>query len=93
MPTIRPLSTGPSEREPHRYRQVAESFGSDPDRYDRARPSYPQAMVDRIVATSPGPDVLDVGIGTGIAARQLPGSRLQGARGRGRRADGRSGVP
>jgi SAM-dependent methyltransferase len=28
-------------------------------------------MVDRIVAASPGPDVLDVGIGTGIAARQF----------------------
>jgi len=28
-------------------------------------------MVDRIVAASHGPDVLDVGIGTGIAARQF----------------------
>jgi SAM-dependent methyltransferase len=28
-------------------------------------------MVERIVAASPGPDVLDVGCGTGIAARQL----------------------
>jgi ubiquinone/menaquinone biosynthesis C-methylase UbiE len=28
-------------------------------------------MVDRIVAASPGPDVLDVGCGTGIAARQF----------------------
>jgi SAM-dependent methyltransferase len=28
-------------------------------------------MVERIVAASPGPDVLDVGIGTGIAARQF----------------------
>jgi SAM-dependent methyltransferase len=28
-------------------------------------------MVDRIVAASPGPDVLDVGTGTGIAARQF----------------------
>jgi SAM-dependent methyltransferase len=28
-------------------------------------------MVDRIVAASPGPEVLDVGIGTGIAARQF----------------------
>ncbi len=52
-------------------REIAESFGSDADRYDRSRPSYPQAMVDRIVAASPGPDVLDVGCGTGIAARQF----------------------
>jgi SAM-dependent methyltransferase len=50
---------------------VAESFGSDAERYDRARPCYPDALVDRIVAASPGPDVLDVGCGTGIAARQF----------------------
>jgi SAM-dependent methyltransferase len=39
----------------------------DAERYDRTRPHYPEAMVDRIIAASPGPDVLDVGIGTGIA--------------------------
>ena len=50
---------------------MAESFGPDPERYDRARPRYPDALVDRIVAGSPGPDVLDVGCGTGIAARQF----------------------
>jgi SAM-dependent methyltransferase len=55
----------------HRQRQVAESFGEDPARYDRARPSYPAALVERIVAASPGRDVLDVGIGTGIVARLL----------------------
>lgn len=57
--------------EPHRHRQVAESFGTDTERYDRARPRYPEAMVRRIVAESPGTDVLDVGCGTGIAARQF----------------------
>ena len=56
---------------PHQHRQVAESFGSDAERYDRTRPHYPDAMVDRIIAASPGPDVLDVGIGTGIGARQF----------------------
>ena len=60
-----------SSAEPHQYRQVAESFGSDAERYDRARPSYPDALVERIVAASPGPDVLDAGCGTGIAARQF----------------------
>jgi len=50
---------------------MAESFGSDPERYDRSRPGYPEAMVAAIVAASPGPDVLDVGCGTGIAARQF----------------------
>ncbi len=57
--------------EPHQHRQVAESFGSDAGRYDRARPSYPDALVERIVAASLGPGVLDVGCGTGIAARQF----------------------
>ena len=50
---------------------MAESFGVDPERYDRARPRYPDAIVRPIVARSPGPDVLDVGCGTGIAARQF----------------------
>ncbi|HXT43787.1 MAG TPA: class I SAM-dependent methyltransferase [Pseudonocardiaceae bacterium] len=52
-------------------RQVAESFGTHAERYDRTRPLYPDALVDRIVAASPGPDVLDVGAGTGIEARQF----------------------
>jgi SAM-dependent methyltransferase len=69
------MATMPPERTPvpesHHYRQVAESFGSDAGRYDRARPSYPGALVDRIVAASPGPGVLDVGCGTGIATRQF----------------------
>ncbi len=50
---------------------MAESFGSAAARYDRARPSYPQALIDRIVAAAPGRDVLDVGCGTGIASRQF----------------------
>ncbi len=50
---------------------MAESFGVDPERYDRARPRYPDALVERIVAGSPGPEMLDVGCGTGIAARQF----------------------
>jgi len=50
---------------------MAESFGIDPERYDRTRPRYPGALVERIVASSPGPDFLDVGAGTGIDARQF----------------------
>lgn len=50
---------------------MAESFGVDAERYDRARPRYPDALVQRIVAASPGREVLDVGCGTGIAARQF----------------------
>ena len=75
-PEPEPFSAG----EPHHARQMAESFGEDPERYDRARPRYPQAMVDAIVAASPGRDVLDVGIGTGISARpfQAAGCRVLG---------------
>lgn len=57
--------------EPHRHRRVAESFGADTERYDRTRPAYPPALVQRILAASPGRDVLDVGAGTGIEARQF----------------------
>jgi len=71
MPTIPPRQSLPVDNEPHRARQVAESFGVDAERYDRARARYPDALVQRIVATSPGRGVLDVGCGTGIAARQF----------------------
>jgi SAM-dependent methyltransferase len=50
---------------------MAESFGADVQRYDRARPPYPDALVARIVVGSPGREVLDIGCGTGIAARQF----------------------
>jgi SAM-dependent methyltransferase len=68
MPTLPPR---PSEQETRDYQLAAKSFGSDADRYDRTRPHYPVAMVERIVAATPGRDVLDVGCGTGIAARQF----------------------
>jgi SAM-dependent methyltransferase len=67
----RPTRTGAPDPEPHRYRRVAESVGADAERYDRTRPPYPGALVDRIIAASPGLDVLDVGCGTGIEARQF----------------------
>ena len=57
--------------EPHQHRQIAESFGTDPERYDRTRPRYPDALIERIVAASPGPYLLEVGCGTGTATRQF----------------------
>src|SRR5262249_48693982 len=57
--------------QPHEARRMAESFGTDAARYDRARPAYPEALIARIVTESPGRAVLDVGCGTGIEARQL----------------------
>ena len=81
---------------PHRFRQVAESFGADAERYDRTRPPYPVALVERIVAASPGPDVVDVGCGSGTAARQFqrPGCKVLGVEPDARMADfaRRSGV-
>jgi SAM-dependent methyltransferase len=71
MPTVPPAPKQPAATEPHEARRVAESFGTDAQRYDRARPRYPEALFDRLVARSPGRDVLDVGCGTGIVARQL----------------------
>jgi SAM-dependent methyltransferase len=64
----------------HLQRQVAEGFGADAGRYDRARPTYPAGLVDRVIAASPGRDVLDVGCGTGISARlfQAAGCRVLG---------------
>ena len=67
-------------RASHLQRQIAEGFGADACRYDRVRPTYPADLVDRIIAASPGRDVLDVGCGTGISARlfQAAGCRVLG---------------
>src|SRR5579862_3341597 len=64
----------------HLQRQVAEGFGADAGRYDRARPTYPADLVERIIAASPGRDILDVGCGTGISARlfRAAGCRVLG---------------
>ncbi|MCK9794403.1 class I SAM-dependent methyltransferase [Isoptericola sp. 4D.3] len=70
------MSTPPS-LDPEELRRVASSFGVDAAAYDRARPRYPDALVAAIAdaardgAAGPVPHVLDVGVGTGIVARQL----------------------
>ncbi|MGH8880500.1 MAG: class I SAM-dependent methyltransferase, partial [Stackebrandtia sp.] len=58
-----------SNSPPHQHRDVAESFGADAARYDRTRTRYPAELIDQIAG--PGRDVLSVGTGTGIEARQL----------------------
>ena len=79
----------PGRDQPHSHREVAESFGSHAERYERTRPSFPGAMVDRIVASAPGGDVLDVGCGTGIEARLFrdAGCRVLGVEPDARMAD------
>ncbi len=54
----------------HDDRQRAETFGDQAEQYDRARPSYPGALVDLLVEDGP-PRALDVGCGTGKAGRLL----------------------
>ncbi|HTX83604.1 MAG TPA: class I SAM-dependent methyltransferase [Streptosporangiaceae bacterium] len=96
MPTVQPELAGPPDRKPHEFRQVAESFGGDAERYDRTRPPYPPTLIERIITASPGPDVIDVGCGTGTASRQFQaaGCRVLGVEPDSRMADfaRRSGV-
>jgi SAM-dependent methyltransferase len=54
----------------HADRTRAESFGALAELYDRARPSYPAALVDALLPDG-ALSVLDVGCGTGIGASQF----------------------
>jgi SAM-dependent methyltransferase len=51
--------------------RLANSFGADAARYDRTRPTYPEELVGKLVAASPGPRIVEVGCGTGVLSRQL----------------------
>jgi SAM-dependent methyltransferase len=65
----------PLEDPVHLNRARAESFGSVAADYDRYRPSYPDALIDDLVALHPS-TVLDIGCGTGKATRLLVARRL-----------------
>jgi SAM-dependent methyltransferase len=54
-------------------------FGEDPDLYDVARPSYPDALLDDVAAMAgPAGRVLDIGCGTGKATVLLAARGLSG---------------
>ena len=53
-------------------RERSKLFDQEAERYDRCRPTYPDAVIDELLGPAPaGLDVLDVGCGTGIASRQM----------------------
>jgi SAM-dependent methyltransferase len=54
----------------HENRERAASFGSSAELYDRTRPRYPEELYAYLLADAPR-TALDVGCGTGIAARRL----------------------
>ena len=54
----------------HDQRHRAEVFGTAAADYDRFRPSYPDALIDDLVAPRPA-RALDIGCGTGKAGRLL----------------------
>jgi SAM-dependent methyltransferase len=63
-----------TERDARRRRALERSrlFDREAERYDRCRPSYPDAVVDALLGPQPsGLEVLDVGCGTGIASRLM----------------------
>ena len=67
----------------HRRRTVERSrlFDREAERYDRCRPAYPDVVIDELLGAVPSDlDVLDVGCGTGIAARPMVerGARVLG---------------
>lgn len=79
MVTISSRSHHPDD-EPHQHREMATSFGSNAEQYDRSRPRYPRELAETVVTGLDGRTVLDVGIGTGISAetfRQV-GCTVQG---------------
>jgi trans-aconitate methyltransferase len=54
-------------------------FVEDAERYDRARPSYPDAQIDQLVAwVGPEARMVDVGCGTGKATRLLADRGMHG---------------
>ena len=59
------------------HRTAAKGFGAVADEYERARPDYPPAAVQRMRGeVGPGKRWLDLGAGTGKLTRSLSGERV-----------------
>jgi SAM-dependent methyltransferase len=52
-------------------RRLRATFEEVPELYDRARPTYPDALFDDLVALLPGSRLLEIGCGTGKATAAL----------------------
>jgi SAM-dependent methyltransferase len=57
-------------------RRLRATFEEVPELYDRARPTYPDALFDELVELLPGPRLLEIGCGTGKATAALAGRGL-----------------
>ena len=56
--------------------ELRQTFGQAAERYDRARPEYPEELFDDLVALAgltPGDRLVEVGCATGKATRPLAG--------------------
>jgi SAM-dependent methyltransferase len=53
------------------HRAAADGFARSAAAYERGRPGYPDAAVDRLVAALPGREVVDLAAGTGKLTRAL----------------------
>jgi ubiquinone/menaquinone biosynthesis C-methylase UbiE len=64
------------------HRAAAEGFGAVADEYERARPDYPRAAVERLTAElriETASRLLDLGAGTGKLTRMLSGANVVAA--------------
>ncbi len=67
--------SAPDQPSLHQDRKRADSFGADAELYDASRPRYPDELFAFLVREQPR-TALDVGCGTGIAARHLMERRV-----------------
>ncbi len=75
------LSLGPKGGARRRTLERSRLFDQEAEGYDRCRPRYPAVAIDALLGPAPpGLEVLDVGCGTGIAARAMAerGARVVG---------------